>query len=160
MKSIMFSIAFLGLISFAQAQNPKLYNPDADAKQELSVALAKAKSENKHVLVQVGGNWCSWCIKFHNFIDTHSALHDSIDKNYVFLLVNYDREHQQEELMKEWKYPNKLGFPVLLILDASGKRLHTQETGSLEKEGSYDEAKVAAFVEEWKRKESKKKRQK
>lgn len=98
MKSIIFSIAFLGLIFFSQAQSPKLYNPDADAKQDLTAALSKANAENKRVLVQVGGNWCGWCIKFHNFIDTHKALHDSIDKNYVFLLVNYDREHQQEEL--------------------------------------------------------------
>jgi len=160
MKSIIFSIAFLWLVSFAQAQSPKLYNPDADAKKELAAALTKAKKENKHVLVQVGGNWCSWCIKFHHFIDEHPALHDSIEKNYVFLLVNYDREHQQEELMKEWNYPNKLGFPVLLILDAKGKRLHTQETGSLEKESTYDEAKVTAFVEEWKRKDAKSKKPK
>lgn len=160
MKSIVFSIAFLGLISFSQAQSPQLYNPNADAKQELSLALAKAKAENKHVLVQVGGNWCSWCIRLHNFIDTHPALHDSIEKNYVFLLVNYDREHQQEELMKEWKYPNKLGFPVLLILNSDGKRLHTQETGSLEKESSYDEVKLTKFVADWKYKPSKKKKQK
>lgn len=62
--------------------------------------------------------------------------------------------------MKEWKYPNKLGFPVLLILDGKGKRLHTQETGSLEKEGSYDEGKVTAFVEEWKKKDTKSKKRK
>lgn len=157
MKSFILSMAFLCSVAFAQTEGTQLYNPNADAKQELAAALSKAKAENKHVLVQVGGNWCGWCIKLHNFIDAHPALHDSIDKNYVFLLVNYDREHQQPELMKEWDNPNKLGFPVLLILDGKGKRLHTQETGSLEKEGSYDEVELSDFIAKWKKPISKRK---
>lgn len=36
----------------------KIYNPDANAKKDIENVIAKAKKEGKHVLIQVGGNWC------------------------------------------------------------------------------------------------------
>ena len=45
------------LLLFAQTEKPKLYDPSADAKAEIAQAIKKAKTENKHVLIQVGGNW-------------------------------------------------------------------------------------------------------
>ena len=59
MRKITYLILFLITATFLQAQNqkPKLYNPDADARLEISKAVKQAKAENKHVLIQVGGNW-------------------------------------------------------------------------------------------------------
>ena len=34
---------------------------------DLQQAIQLAGQENKHVLVQVGGNWCPWCVKLHGF---------------------------------------------------------------------------------------------
>ncbi|MEZ5199542.1 MAG: hypothetical protein R2764_25150 [Bacteroidales bacterium] len=50
------TILFVSLL-FAQTEKPKLYDPSADAKLEIAQAIKKAKAENKHVLIQVGGNW-------------------------------------------------------------------------------------------------------
>lgn len=50
-------ILFAATILQAQEQKPKLYNPEADARQEIKEAVKQAKEENKHVLIQVGGNW-------------------------------------------------------------------------------------------------------
>ena len=52
------------------------------------------------------------------------------------------------------KYGNPLkeGLPVLVVLDADGHRLVTQETGALEQGGgveAHDPAKVLAFLEKW-----------
>jgi hypothetical protein len=46
-------------------------------------------------------------------------------------------------------YPQRFGFPVLVVLDANGNRLHTQDSSLLEKEKSYDFDKVKAFLENW-----------
>ena len=46
------------------AQEKKLYDPSADAEKDVAAAIKKAKAENKYVLLQGGGNWCSWCIEF------------------------------------------------------------------------------------------------
>ena len=32
------------------------------------------QGRNKHVLIQYGGNWCSWCIKFDAFCKADTAI--------------------------------------------------------------------------------------
>lgn len=36
-------------------ETKKIYNPDANAKEDISQAVKKAKADGKHVLIQVGG---------------------------------------------------------------------------------------------------------
>jgi len=59
LKSLLI-ITILGLFFLSasgQTEKPKLYDPMADAKKEIADAVKKAKAENKHVFIQVGGNW-------------------------------------------------------------------------------------------------------
>lgn len=46
-----------GHAAVAQTEKPKLYDPNQDVKKDIKNAVAQAKSEGKHVLLQVGGNW-------------------------------------------------------------------------------------------------------
>lgn len=62
MKHIKFLLfaSFLSLMAVSasgQEEKPKIYHPEADAKIELANAVKKAMAEDKHVLLQVGGNW-------------------------------------------------------------------------------------------------------
>lgn len=59
MRKATYLILFFITATFLQAQEqkPKLYNPDADARLEISKSVKQAKAENKHVLIMVGGNW-------------------------------------------------------------------------------------------------------
>ncbi len=38
-----------------------IYDEAADARADIAAAVARAKKENKRVLVQWGANWCGWC---------------------------------------------------------------------------------------------------
>ena len=83
MKKLFFLLmaSSIGFASFAQTQpqsgGVKIYNPAANAQADIDAAAAKAKKENKHIFVQVGGNWCVWCIRFHNLVEETPEL-----KNY------------------------------------------------------------------------------
>src|SRR5690242_15106054 len=37
------------------------YDPQRDAAADVAAAVAEARRAKKHVLVEVGGKWCSWC---------------------------------------------------------------------------------------------------
>jgi len=53
-------ISILGLFvstAFGQKEKPQLYDPMANADKDIAEAVKKAKAENKHVFLQVGGNW-------------------------------------------------------------------------------------------------------
>ncbi|MBB6273788.1 thioredoxin-related protein [Pedobacter cryoconitis] len=87
----------------------KIYNPDADAKADITAAVAKAKKEKKHVFIQVGGNWCSWCIAFHHLVDNTPALKAYLNDHYETVLVNYSKENKNEAIMASLGYPGRFG---------------------------------------------------
>ncbi|PXY01919.1 thioredoxin family protein [Marinifilum breve] len=127
----------------------KIYNPSADAKQDITEAVAKAKKEGKHVLIQVGGNWCPWCIKMHKYLHSQEEINKLMRDNYVFIEVNYSKENKNKEVLKNLGYPQRFGFPVMLVLNANGERIHTQNTGNLEKDKAYDFDRVKSFLFNW-----------
>lgn len=72
-----------------------------------------------------------------------------LNANFVFGLLNYSRENRNLDILAELQYPQRFGFPVLVILDGNGKRIHTQNTAYLEQDKSYDEKKMLDFLKHW-----------
>lgn len=137
------------LIAVGACAQEKIYNPEANAETDLNGAIIMAKKANKHVLVQVGGNWCPWCIKLHNFIDANEELKRTVQENYIVVKVNYSKENKNSETLKRLENPQRFGFPVLVILDGNGHRIHTQDSGLLESGNGYDLKKVLGFLKNW-----------
>jgi len=128
---------------------PKVYDENADAKQQIADALAKARKENRRVLLQWGGNWCGWCIKLH---ELGRADKDIVrELLYEYVQVPIDIGHWDKHLDLAAKYgadPKAHGVPFLTVLDEDGKPLVQQDSNELEVQGSdhHDPAKVLAFL--------------
>ena len=151
MKSILI-IMVIPVLFFCQnsnAQSVKIYNPDADAKSDIATAVKQASKEGKNVFLQIGGNWCSWCLKYHNFVDADDEIKNYIEENFVVLKVNYDEKNKNEAVLANLGYPQRFGFPVFVILNAKGERIHTQNSAYLEKDSSYDRDRVLQFYKNW-----------
>lgn len=141
-------IGFLSLNLSAQ-QVVKIYNPDADAKKEVAAAVTKASTEGKHVFLQIGGNWCPWCVRFHKMITEDAKLDSILHANYEVVLVNYSKENNNHDFLATLGYPQRFGFPVFVILDGKGKVLHTQDSGYLEQDKGYSQEKVERLFLNW-----------
>lgn len=126
----------------------KLYNPDENAEAGLAKAVKEAKAAKKHVLVQIGGNWCIWCARFHEFIKD-PQLDSMLQANYVQYHLNYSKENRNQPVLAKLDYPQRFGFPVFIVLDGDGKRIHTQDSGLLEEGKGYSKKKVMTFFENW-----------
>jgi thioredoxin-related protein len=127
----------------------ELYNPSANAKKEIQEAIAKAKQQNKHVLIKAGGNWCSLCIEFDKFCRNETQVDSLIRADYIVSYLNYSEENYNDEIFALYGYPQRLGFPVFIILDGNGNRLHTQSSEYLEQGRSYNKRKVMGFLQAW-----------
>jgi thioredoxin-related protein len=151
LKNIFIAIFCLSaLTSYAQTEEKKLYNPSADAAKDIAAALKKAKAENKYLLLQGGGNWCSWCIEFARFCKADKKIDSVINASYVWYHLNWSKENENKKLFAKYGYAQRFGFPVFIILDADGNRIHTQNSEYLENgKKSYDNNKVQAFLEMW-----------
>jgi len=143
------TIAFVLLLGSSYAQTVKLYNPDADVSAEISQALVRAKAEKKQLFLQIGGNWCPWCIKFHKFCTSDTDINTVMNKSYISIKVNYSKENRNLAELKVLEYPQRFGFPVFVILDSDGKRIHTQSANLLEDGDSYSKKRVLDFLNLW-----------
>jgi hypothetical protein len=64
--------------------------------------------------------------------------------------LNYSKENKNEDLFKKYDYPQRFGFPIFIILNEKGERIHTQNSEYLEDgKKSYDKKKVISFLENW-----------
>lgn len=137
-----------GMAADAKPSRPDIYNEQADGAKQVEAALAEAKKENKVVLLQFGANWCGWCHKLHNLFQSDAKIAAKLKESYVVVHVDVNKGHNGETDTK-YGHPTQHGLPVIVLLDADGKPLTTQDTGKLEEGDHHDPAKVLAFLNQW-----------
>jgi len=143
------TVLFFALAVIAQAQVEPIYTPEADAQADINAAVEQAAKEGKHVFLKIGGNWCGWCRQFHQFIKDDAEISEYISANFVVVNINYSKENKNEDVLEKLGFPQRFGFPVFVILDAKGNRIHTQNSAYLEAKVGYDKSKVFAFFKQW-----------
>ncbi len=152
MKINFLIIGLIGLVFSASSQDMtkfKLYDPAANAKKDIEAATKEAKESGKHVMIQIGGNWCIWCARFNDFVNKDASLDSLVKANYVTYHLNYSKENKNIDLLEKYEFPQRFGFPVFLILNEKGELLHTQTSWYLEAGKGYDKEKVTAFFNDW-----------
>jgi thioredoxin-related protein len=149
-KKLLILTVILFLTATGFAQEAKLYNPSANAEKDIAAAIKKAKAENKYVLLQGGGNWCSWCIEFARFCKADAKIDSVINASFVWYHLNWSKENENKKIFAKFGYPQRFGFPAFIILDGNGNQIHTQNSEYLEDgKKSYNKNKVQAFLEMW-----------
>jgi thiol:disulfide interchange protein len=136
----------------AKTDRPAIYDKQADGTKQIADALAQAKREGKHVLLQFGANWCGWCHKLHKLLKSDKEIAAFMDANYILVLVDVDKvdgKPHNADVNERYGNPCQFGLPALVVLDADGKKLSMQDTGKLEAGDHHDPKKVMSFLKEW-----------
>ena len=108
---------------------------------------AQFQRGGKRIVLDVGGEWCSWCHLMDAFMEGDSEIRRFRDAHYVWMKVNYSEDNENAAFLS--RFPAITGYPHLFVLDAQGQLLHSQFTGELEKGKGYDRGKFFAFLKEW-----------
>ena len=152
-KHLRFLVAATAILLASQAlfAAENIFDPTRDPAKDLTAAEAQAKAEHKNILLDVGGNWCSWCHLLDRTLHENADLKSALESHFVVLHVNWSRENENEAFLSH--YPKADGFPYLLVLSPEGKLLHAQPTSPLEadhKLGSgYNLEAMRAFLKAW-----------
>jgi thioredoxin-related protein len=112
------------------------YDPKRDAAQDIQDAIKEAQRTNRRILVEVGGEWCSWCHTLDRFFQVNPDLLLLRDKNFVTVKINFSTDNENKELLSH--YPAIPGYPHIFVLDAEGRLLRSQDTSELESGKSYN----------------------
>lgn len=147
---IKFLVLCIFFVSMTFSQDKKIYNPDDHAQQKIDSCISEAKKEKKFILLQIGGNWCIWCIRFNTLTQNNEAIKNILTENYIVYHLNYSKENKNVSILAKLGYPQRFGFPVFVILNEKGERIHTQQSDFLEDNNSgYDVKKVEKFLKDW-----------
>ncbi len=86
-------------------------------KGSLKDAFAKAKKENKLVMMDCYTTWCGPCKMLKSKVFTDKSLGEVMNKKYVCIAVDYENG---EGPTVAKKYPVE-AYPTLFFMDANGK---------------------------------------
>ncbi len=150
MKRFFSSVLFLIVTCVSFAQEKQLYNANTNALADIDSVVKKASAENKFVLIQGGGNWCKWCIEFARFCKADKQIDSLINSSFVWYHLNYSKENENLPVFAKYGYAQRFGFPVLIVLNSKGERIHIQDSALLEDgKTSYSREKVLEFLSAW-----------
>ena len=129
--------------------NTDLYPPPQEAPSEIKAALARAARDHKRVILVFGGNWCYDChvlnATFHS-----KDIAPLVDANYHVVHVNIGDDYDKNlDLAAKYKVPLKRGVPALVVLDANGSLVYTQQEGEFENSMRLGPDDVTAFLKKW-----------
>jgi hypothetical protein len=125
-----------------------VYDPARDPAEDLEQAVQIAQSENKRIMLELGGDWCIWCKYMDEFYTTHPDILQLRAENYVLVKVNVSPENMNQEFLSQ--FPEATGYPHIYILDSDGTFLHSQDTVVLEDgKVSYVSEVFLAFLQKW-----------
>jgi len=165
-KLLLIFVAILLVSATALGQRPKLkavkkavakksaavftrekFDPKRDPKVDLAAAIETASKMGRRIILDVGGEWCGWCVLMDKFLFRNKALDKLRKDNFVWIKINMSPENENVAFLSQ--YPEIKGFPHLFVLDEAGKLLHSQDTVALEKKETYDLAKFSEFLKLW-----------
>jgi len=144
-------LALLPLTLHATAPVPPYsqgYDPARDPFVDGRAALKLAQETNRRVLIEVGGNWCSWCLQLDKFLAKNHQLREQLHRHFVILKVNVSDTNDNAEFMAG--LPKPPGYPHIYIAEADGRIIFSKDTAQLLEDKRYSAQRFQQFIDKWK----------
>ena len=88
------------------------YDPSRDAAVDLGDAIREAARTNRRVLIEVGGEWCSWCRRLDALFEREQDLAAFRDRHFVTVKINWSVENRNEDVLSRFPVDSRISPPV------------------------------------------------
>ena len=123
------------------------YDSARDPFSDGRAALQLARQTHRKVLIEVGGDWCSWCHVLDRFLNQHAAISTTLHQRFVVLKVNVDDSNDNAGFLSA--FPPAMGYPHLYVTRSDGAVVHSQDSGEFLHKGRYSAQRILGFLDHW-----------
>ena len=124
-------LAGLLLYSNSWAEDRHLpYDESANAEIDLANAIAEANNKNKHILIEMGANWCPDCRTLGRYFQ-RADIKAWLDERFIVVAVDIGEWDKNLEIVERYGNPISEGIPSLVVLDSNGVMLFATLAGEL-----------------------------
>jgi len=124
------------------------YDPARDAFADGRAAIKLATQTQRRVLIEVGGEWCTWCHILDKFLNDNPDIKKQLHETFVLLKINVSEENDNKEFLSA--FPKPLGYPHMYVSEKNGNVLWSKDTADFINNGKYDRKNFIAFFKRWK----------
>ena len=135
---VLFACLMWSVVGFAEEKS--------DGYTELAEAVKLAQQSGRPIFLQVSTTWCGWCKTMDRYLATNEPVKAKLAGKYQHCKIILDKDSRAGVFST---YPSIQAVPHIFILDKNGDLLHSQHTGALEKDGSYDTEKFMKLLMDW-----------
>ena len=130
MKKIILISALLFSFNGWAITDYKPYDESAVAGEEIIKALEKAKSNNKYILLQMGGNWCPDCRTLGEYF-SRPDIKKWLDERVILVSVDVGEWDRNLDIVEEYGNPISEGIPALVLLNPDNEVMFATLAGEL-----------------------------
>ena len=112
------AVSSLGFVA-AQSPAPPLLYPTGDASKEIAAALAAAKKDGKHVLLDFGADWCPDCRVLGALLDD-PAVATVVEANFHVVRIDIGRRDKNADLVAKYGATSGDWIPAVVVLGPDG----------------------------------------
>jgi thioredoxin-related protein len=131
----------------------KVYDDKRDPFKDAQAAITLAQKSNRNVLIEIGGNWCTWCHKMDAFLEKNPKIYQALHDNYVLLKISVSDSNENEAFMKS--LPPVQGYPHMYVSTNTGQMLLSKDTAELLHDLEYSAEYWLTFLRKWQVKNNK-----
>ncbi|KGK00471.1 thioredoxin family protein [Thalassotalea sp. ND16A] len=154
LNTLLLSLLLASSLAFAGNDLPlysKIYDEQRDPFKDAAAAITLAKQTNRNVLIEIGGNWCTWCHKIDAFLAKNPDVYQQLHANFVLLKVSVSDSNENSDFMKS--LPPVLGYPHMYVATGKGKMILSKDTAEFlnsgDRAGTYSRTAWLEFIALW-----------
>lgn len=123
------------------------YDPHRDVFEDANAAIKLAAQTQRRILIELGGNWCSWCHVLDKFFKDNPALNKELHETFVVFKVNVSEANDNHKFLKV--FPEASGYPHMYVTESNGTILRSVDTAIFLVNGSYSIERFEMFFKRW-----------
>lgn len=124
------ALASLALFAATAIAAPQAYDEAADAKAQVSQALADAKASKQPVLLIFGANWCPDCVALDNALKTGKNA-ELMAREFKVVKVDVGNFNKNTDIAAAYGNPIKKGIPAAVVVSPDNQVLYATRAGEL-----------------------------